>query len=581
MPLNSRIALALALGSCSEYSLDGLPGANTACEFAVAPAANTPILEVCEGTDSLEVNDPWNVVVEWELELGAAVYVTPAVANLTDDNADGKVDDGDIPDIVVVTEDTSLIALQGDGSAVHFDLDGYAPYAGIAVGDVEGDGRNEIVALNISGQVALIDGDGQVVWTSDVYRDLPWVHYPALGDIDGDGLAEVIFERLVLNGSTGELIVRLDDEVGSDNAVPHVADLDRDGTSEILVGGSVSDASGATLWASPASWWQMLEAVVDVDGDPDGEVVISAATSVFVHDTDGTLLWTDDVGSYTYAPCIADLDGDGTADIVVPAGDGLFAYKVDGTRMWHAYALDLSGSAGCSAFDFDLDGAYEVLFADEDTFRIHDGRTGEPRFEDNSHNSVTFFEYPVIADLDRDGSAEIVVVGSNAPVGIRVYGHADGAWPRSGPTWGMYGHAYSSQRPDGSFPADPSPSWAQPGLFRARPPIDGPGLPALKLEVTNHCVESCKRGSLKVAWQASNPGFVELPAGATVSLLDADGAVLASTTLGPIAAGQVLEGMLFELDDAPGGKLTLIGDAGPIVQACEEPAPIPIKTGCP
>ncbi|MDD9935086.1 MAG: hypothetical protein OXT09_15850 [Myxococcales bacterium] len=58
-------------------------------------------------------------------------------------------------------------------------------------------------------------------------------------------------------------------------------------------------------------------------------------------------------------------------------------------------------------FDFNGDGASEVVYNDECSFRIYDGASGDVLFKEASE-SRTRTEYPIVADTGNDGNAEIV-----------------------------------------------------------------------------------------------------------------------------------------------------------------------------
>ena len=63
-----------------------------------------------------------------------------------------------------------------------------------------------------------------------------------------------------------------------------------------------------------------------------------------------------------------------------------------------------------------------------------DGMTGEARLQFSDHTSRTLHEYPTIADVDNDGSAEIIIVNGGAhtdPVrtGLAVLGSRSSNWP--------------------------------------------------------------------------------------------------------------------------------------------------------
>jgi hypothetical protein len=80
--------------------------------------------------------------------------------------------------------------------------------------------------------------------------------------------------------------------------------------------------------------------------------------------------------------------------------------------LWSRPSQDQSSNVtGSSIFDFEGDGIAEAVYADECFVRVYDGRTGDVLFS-QSHSSCTWYENPVVADVDGDFNAEIVI-GSN------------------------------------------------------------------------------------------------------------------------------------------------------------------------
>jgi Tfp pilus tip-associated adhesin PilY1 len=76
-----------------------------------------------------------------------------------------------------------------------------------------------------------------------------------------------------------------------------------------------------------------------------------------------------------------------------------------------ANVQDFSGLATATAFDFLGDGVAEAIYADETQIYVFDGKTGQINLT-SPRQSGTLIEYPVVADIDNDGSAEIVYVSN-------------------------------------------------------------------------------------------------------------------------------------------------------------------------
>src|SRR5207244_4172952 len=140
------------------------------------------------------------------------VWSTPAVGRIYDSNCDGKVDETDPPNLVFVAGNVApsntprnngvLRMLDGKSGAEIWSLDkASASSAGFmgfsaAIGDLDGDGRIDIVAVTGEKYVVMVNANGQVMRTSD--KPVPgntdgWGGGLALGDMDGDGHPEIAF----------------------------------------------------------------------------------------------------------------------------------------------------------------------------------------------------------------------------------------------------------------------------------------------------------------------------------------------------------------------------------------------------
>ncbi len=108
---------------------------------------------------------------------------------------------------------------------------------------------------------------------------------------------------------------------------------------------------------------------------------------------------------------IADIDGDGKLNAVFVSGKNLYALdeNLSATVTWKQPVFEeTSGYTGCTLFDFNGDGKSEVVYRDEKNLYIIDGVTGIPSAT-VACVSRTNREYPVVADVDADGSTEICV----------------------------------------------------------------------------------------------------------------------------------------------------------------------------
>ena len=236
-----------------------------------------------------------------------AVVMTPAVANLTDDNGDGVTDALDTPDLVFVSFDYAADgcctprgvvrvvsgACNGDGTMpTHATLKGHTSddwignSSGVALGNLHPDQMNaervpEIVAtFKNGGAIAwrrtAEDGSAwEVMWQNDLLptnRHSRGGAQPSIADLNADGRPEVVIGNLVLDGLTGKGPGDDDLAVGAlawdgrdleamtpganlgigNNGflgpVSTVADLDRDGLQEVIAGNTVYNFDGTERW---------------------------------------------------------------------------------------------------------------------------------------------------------------------------------------------------------------------------------------------------------------------------------------------------------------------------------------------
>ena len=172
-------------------------------------------------------------------------------------------------------------------------------------------------------------------------------------------------------------------------------------------------------------------------------------------------------------PLVGDIDGCGAPEIVfITSGKNtrepseisiegaywrMYALKyVSGDdildTLWTSYHHDPSAETGMTLFDFNLDGVAEIVYRDEQQLRIIDGSLkSKPYPYDLTarlNTSGTGREYPIVADVDADGQAEIVIVGARIISDIRVgalcvYKSADPSrspWAPARNVWNQYAY---------------------------------------------------------------------------------------------------------------------------------------------
>ncbi len=443
---------------------------NAACTTAIKQGVFAPNLQCSwSGPDA---TDPYPT--------HAQVLTTPLVADLPNDS-------GTAAEIIFVSSDSTMGAEMGDGTGGRIRIlngqtckqdevitagpavrDAATP----AIGDLDGDGKPEIVAHE-----SFADGNNKIVaftWKTDHY-DVMWETTTgltttdpgawdgvSLHDLNNDGKAEVIGRGgEVFDGVTGKQIA-----AGGGDIIlisdPVLGDVDHDGTVDLVANEVFSWTGsgwtkkyaglGATTAATAATFYAFADfGTRNADGSFDhtkkdgiAEIVATGPVGgsessgmVGIYTLQGEALLRVDfppgascpggqaLGERGGAPTIGDFDGDGMPEV---ASAGAFAYRVfdldckdpgqtcqDPTRgiRWAQDSQDCtSGTTGSTIFDFEGDGAAEAIYGDECFERVYDGKTGDVLFS-TYRSSATWWEQPIVADPDHSDRSKLIFGGSS------------------------------------------------------------------------------------------------------------------------------------------------------------------------
>jgi hypothetical protein len=218
---------------------------------------------------------------------------------------------------------------------------------------------------------------------------------------------------------------------------------------------------------------------------------------------------------------------------------------------WSSATQDLSSSVtGSSVFDFQGDGVAEVVYNDECWLHVYDGSTGaEVLMMPRPNSSRTALEYPIVADVDRDGNSEIIVPANDdqavardhcdttyatrfgVPVtsldpefrtgthGIYVFGDPNDRWVRTRPIWNQYAYHVTNVDDLGAIPTSEADNWTTTGLNDYRQNVQGAGVfNAPNLTATLDVVAQCGDSSMVLSAVITNAGSRGVPAGVLVQL---------------------------------------------------------------
>jgi len=499
------------------------------------------------------------------------VMMSPIVTQLDDDTCDGIVDERDIPEIVFSSFFTSDYNNNGTLHAVSI-VDGQLvdkwatnpqapqihPGVEIAAANVDGLPGSEIFVCTTTGQVRAFRPDGSELWTSAYAGGCLM---PSVADIDNDGSAEIVVKGGVLDAATGatELTYPVQNTV-------QAIDIDGDGQLEIAGPVAVYETDGSLLGNTGVSGNWTAAADLNLDFRP--EIIVAEFATHQMHiyhwdqqaqqivldrqgfDINGPLspaLCPPNSSGSMYGggpPTVADFNGDDSPDVAIAGGVGYAV--IDGTKIMNPMIPDVeavlwinqttdcsSAQTGSSVFDFDGDGSAEVVYSDERNLRIYEGTTGEVLWQ-TCNTTGTLRELPVIADVDNDGHADIVVVSNdyssitcpdqdNVPTkqtGVRVFGDELGLWVRTRRIWNQHHYHVTNIDEDGGVPTMEMANWLADGLNNFRQNVQPEGefsAPDLVVDIVVSCFNS-----YEVAARVRNIGQASVPAGILVGFYDGD-----------------------------------------------------------
>lgn len=470
-----------------------------------------------EGAQAQTVECAWSPPVGDSYPNAVHVTGTVTVANLSDDNGDGETNSLDVPDLVFPstsaphssTDPAVIRVVDGrcndDGTMTTLTsfqdialLEQVDATSAIAVGNLDPaiattERAPELVVTLQGGKIAAVarlSADAtswETRWISAEGVDQGAGVQPSIADLDADGSPEVIAGKAVFNGQTGALIWSGTGGKGADSfgAVSTVVDWDLNGEQDVATGQTIFDNSGTLLIDFQIA--DGYTAVGNFNADAFPELVHIAGGVVRVFDLIGTELFTVAVpgGGRGGPPTIADYDGDGEAEICIVAQYSVSVLDFDcltdplpaecqstGVRWSNAIQEFTSGGQSSGAFDLDGDGAAEIFFVDEAFVRVLSGSEGVALYSQALPAMVTWFQYPTFADIDSDGQGELVIpiaVSSGEPTsgGVQILSSPD--WQRARGSWNQYSYNITNIDDAGQIPATPAHNWQSSKLnsFRA------------------------------------------------------------------------------------------------------------------
>ena len=487
------------------------------------------------------------------------VEMTPLVIPTRDTNGDGRIDTSDSPTVFASFfraygryDDywpAVVRAFDGvTGRLLTTNVDHKVYTLGqLAAADIDGDGKVEVIAIGFDGLLRAFNGeDLSLKWiarpNTSVESSLIF-SAPTLVDLDGDGKSEILIGNKALR-SDGTLFWESSSSLYANcieprGCAPYAIDLEGSIGRAVIYGTSLVKAiDGTVIWnRSDLTYGMGATAVFGTATVPSIAVISGAAGKIYLlNSVDGSTIWQQTIpGLRCYSqggpPTIADFDGDGQADIGLATCDRYTVFRGDGSVLWSKKldSKDTSGFTGSTLFDFDGNGIPEVIYSNEfDLFALN-GYSGEVIFRTPNY-SGTGMEYPIVADVDSDGHADIVIGGNSyfrvgnglsasSPMrGLRVLQDINNSWVGVRNIWNQHAYSITNINDDLTVPRNPVSSWRSHNTFRLNKRIDGDSRAVPDLTLGYARINDGGSQASQVTWRIGNAGGYRSSPGVNVAL---------------------------------------------------------------
>jgi hypothetical protein len=343
----------------------------------------------------------------------------------------------------------------------------------VAIGDLNGDGKQDIVTANYNGDsVSVLLGRGGGFRTKSDYRTGEFPASIALGDFNGDGRPDVVVTSLflrpdsttvsvLLNRGDGRLLSPASYRVGRQPYEVVTADLNLDGNLDAVTANHAGDTVSVLFGSGDGTLQSAITyatavlpesvAVGDLTGDRKPDIAIatgvdSGLVSVLINRGDGTFARRVDyrtgVGPHSIA--IEDLNGDSKPDVVtvnddslgthtlsvlLNRGDGTFVRRADDRLDCACHSLAIGDLNGDRRPDIATDGQYDCISGRTSPFGRNSpfaclvvlasrgrGRFQPFRYVDTFNDHGDTPRSLAIGDVNGDGRADLVTVGNRVSV---------------------------------------------------------------------------------------------------------------------------------------------------------------------
>ena len=350
---------------------------------------------------------------------------------------------------------------------------------------------------------------GNPVWVSNESYNTGYNDFSisiGFADFNGDGYPEIYVRNKIFDAETGILLATAQGGYNQANSYSHNShtnhnklscpmayDICGDGRQELILGNEIYDVvitnrngtSGnyATLTKSitPPNYiiadGHVQVADFNLDGHPD--ILISNRDDEDSYGTVSFYVWdvynnrtSQPIQLETHftgksVPLVADFDNDGFVEILIDccheSDKGFRGYRfnpgINGFNyLWSLPIDEDSYSNTATLFDFNADGKNELVYTDNRYLRVYDMSTTPPNeLSKIDCGEISIMQVPIVADIDNDGSAEIIVTGKaggymQANTMLKVYKSSTEPWRPARKVWNQYMYHVTNVNEDLTIP---------------------------------------------------------------------------------------------------------------------------------
>ena len=325
-------------------------------------------------------------------------------------------------------------------------------------------------------------------------------------DFNGDGHPEVYVRNKIFDAETGILLATTQGGYNQANSYSHNShtnfnklscpiafDICGDTRQELILGNEIYDVVITNRYGTSGNHATLTKSITppnniindghvqvadfNLDGHPD--ILISNRDTEDYYGIVSFYVWdvynnrtSLPIQLETYftgksVPLIADFDNDGRLEILIDCcandGQGQRAYRFNPNtnsfnHLWTLAIDEDSYSNTATLFDFNNDGRNELVLTDNSRLLVYDLSNNPPALLSSIDcGEITIMHVPIVADVDNDGSAEIVVTGKaggymQANTMLKVYKSATEPWRAVRKVWNQYMYHVTNVNEDLTIP---------------------------------------------------------------------------------------------------------------------------------